>query len=1148
MSAHAPACRFTYLTVATLGICLSALAADPKPQPAMPAELKMAYEDARYAIEKGLRAENDANGFSIQFSGAETTLDTGSARATLTLQRYGWGSALRSAGPVTQMEPKGKRLERHYGTALTEWFLNTPQGLEQGFVIAHRAKRADGALQLRLTASGGWNVDGSGDGVRLMKGGVTLDYAGLKAWDAMGAVIPSRLRGSGTSIEIEVADAGAVYPLSIDPTFTQQQKLTASDAAANDFFGYSVALSGDGNTALVGASSKNSVQGAAYVFTRLGASWTQQQELTVSDEAINDAFGVSVGLSSDGNTALVGADQESSGAAYVFTHSGATWTQQQKLTASDAANHGHFGVSVGLSNDGNTVLVGAAGKNFSQGAAYVFTRSGAAWTQQQELDASDAAVGDFFGYSVGLSSDGNTALVGAFGKDPSGAAYVFTRSGAAWTQQQELTASDAAVFDYFGVSVGLSSDGNTALVGAYGKNPGGAAYVFTRSGATWTQEQELTAYDAANYDEFGYSVGLSSDGNTALVGAAGKNSYQGAAYVFTRSGAAWSQQQKMTASDAAASDWFGHSVGLSSDGNTMLVGAYGKNSYQGAAYVYALITSTCSSTLNLGGQGFPPQGGSGAVNITTSPGCPWTVDSIPARITLTSPALGTGSGTVTFTVIANSGGDLFKSFVIAGQTFTIEQEAASIPGLNFIGSMPHLAAEENWTTALTLVNKSGVSATARLSLLGDGNSYSLYPNGSGPLTLPLAFPQQPPAPGPLLAASFDRTLSPNASIIVATAGAQSPPVLIGSAQLAATSAVDGFAIFHQIVTTQEAVVPLETRNARSYLLPFDNTSNLVLGVALANISTQAVDVQVVIRDDAGTLMTLPPDQQSVHVAAGDHFQFGLTAQFPATVNMRGTIEFDTPQNDQISVLGLRFTPPNNALTTIRTLANVGTGGGSFAHLASGDGWQTTFVLVNTGTSAAQFTLSFYADQTGLPQQLPLSFPQPDGGTDTMATSGTQMLPAGATRLIVSSGAPQLITGSAQLSTTGNVSGFVIFRHNNQEAVVPLESRNAGSYILAFDNTGGTATGIAVNAVSAGQVNIPVTVRDTTGSTIATDTITLSANGHTQFTLVTDKYPMTASIRGTIEFGTPAGSQIGALGIRIPDVPAHTYTTLPALAK
>jgi hypothetical protein len=180
--------------------------------------------------------------------------------------------------------------------------------------------------------------------------------------------------------------------------------------------------------------------------------------------------------------------------------------------------------------------------------------------------------------------------------------------------------------------------------------------------------------------------------------------------------------------------------------------------------------------------------------------------------------------------------------------------------------------------------------------------------------------------------------------------------------------------------------------------------------------------------------------------------------------------------------------------------------------------------------------------------LPFVLPEPSGGAPSVAPSVSQNLAAGATLGIVSSGAPQLLTGSAQLTTAGHISGFVIFRHNNQEAVVPLESRNAGGYIIAFDNTNGTATGIAVNAVSAGQVNIPVTVRDSTGATIASDTIALNANGHYAFTLVTDRYPAAADLRGTIEFDTPAGAQIGALGIRIPAVAAHTYTTLPALAK
>jgi len=352
------------------------------------------------------------------------------------------------------------------------------------------------------------------------------------------------------------------------------------------------------------------------------------------------------------------------------------------------------------------------------------------------------------------------------------------------------------------------------------------------------------------------------------------------------------------------------------------------------------------------------------------------------------------------------------------------------------------------------------------------------------------------------------------------------------------------------VTEQEAVVPMETRNASSYLLAFDNTSGLVLGVALENVSAQNALIPVIIRDDGGAVISAPG--AAIALGGHGHKSFVLSDPvrgFPVTANQRGTIEFDTPAGGQISVLGLRFTPPNNALTTIPALANVGTDGGSIAHLASGgDGWQTTFVLVNTGSSSAPATLSFFDDQTGAPLSLPLAFLQSGGGTTMTVPSYTTQLAAGATLLIVSSGAQQLLTGSAQLSTTGNVSGFVIFRHNDQEAVVPLESRNSSGYIIAFDNTSGTATGLALNAVSAGQVNIPVTVRDDTGALVATDTITLAANGHYAFTLGTDRYQAAANIRGTIEFDKPVGAQIGALGIRIPAGAAHTYTTLPALAK
>ncbi len=473
-------------------------------------------------------------------------------------------------------------------------------------------------------------------------------------------------------------------------------------------------------------------------------------------------------------------------------------------------------------------------------------------------------------------------------------------------------------------------------------------------------------------------------------------------------------------------------------------------------------------------------------------------------------------------------------------------ELSYATGPSLIGSMPHLAAEENWTTTFTLVNKGSVTAQAQLSFFGDPADAS----GNGPLTLPVVFPQQTSSQ-PTPVSAVNQAVTGNASLIIATAGPQTPPVEVGSAQLTATGAMDGFAIFHLIPGAQEAVVPMETRNAGSYILAFDNTSGVVLGAAVANVSANAGNVGIVLRDDTGAQI----GTGSIPIAGNGHTSFVLsdpTSGFPVTANKRGTIEFDTPAGGQISVLGIRTTPlgTSNTLTTIPALANVGTAGGSIAHIATGNGWQTTFVLVNTGTSSAQVNLNFFADLTGAALTLPISFPQ-QGSAVSNASSVTQTLAAGASLLVLSAAPasdPSPTTGSAQLTTTGNVGGFVIFRYNpnGQEAVVPLESRNASGFLLAFDNTAGTSTGIAINIVAPGARQIPVIVRDDTGAQIAIDTLTLQSNGHLAFTLATDKYPQTANIRGIIELDAPLNTQIGALGIRIPVT--HTFTTLPALAK
>lgn len=574
-------------------------------------------------------------------------------------------------------------------------------------------------------------------------------------------------------------------------------------------------------------------------------------------------------------------------------------------------------------------------------------------------------------------------------------------------------------------------------------------------------------------------------------------------------------------------------------GTVLLIGGVAVSVNQAAPPV-------CTYSLSAGGQAFSAAGGSGTITITAPAGCNWSVGGLPSGVTLTGASSGSGNGTVTFLVAPNGGGEVSVSFTVAGQNFTVEQQAASIVGLNFIGSMPHIAAEENWTTLFTLVNKGAGSAQGRLSFFGDAADST----GNGPLAVPVAFPQQSAGSGPLLASSFDRTVAGNASLVVTSAGAQVAPVLVGSAQLAATGALDGFAIFHLIPGAQEAVVPMETRNASSYLLAFDNTGGVVLGVAVENVSAQGAVIAVVIRDENGVM--IGPPGATLSLEGNGHTSFVLHLQYPATAGKHGTIEFDTPVGGRISVLGIRTTPlgDSKTLTTIPPLANVGTNGGSIAHIAVGNGWQTTFVLVNTGTTAAQVNLNFFADVTGAPLSLPLSFPLISSNPTTTSSNVSQTLAAGATLLVQSVGSPldaAPTTGSAQLTTNGHVGGFVIFHFSNgQEAVVPLESRTASGYIIAFDNTNSTATGIALNSVSSQAVNVPVIVRNDAGVPIATDTLNLAANGHLSFTLVSDKYLVTQNIRGTIEFDTPAGAQIGALGIRIPL--AHTFTTLPALGK
>jgi hypothetical protein len=420
---------------------------------------------------------------------------------------------------------------------------------------------------------------GHGTGRRLLfitmllaAGSVALSLAPVASAGAAPRVGPAPLLGAGLAV--------------------QQAELTARDAAVSDEFGYAVAISG--NNAIVG-DLRPGAAGAAYIFVRAGGTWIQQQKLTPTTSAINDRFGSAVAIF--GNTAMIGSSAggaAGAGAVYVFSL-GAVWTQTQVLTASDAAAGDQFGFSLAMSN--GSVIVGAPGKAAGAGAAYVFVGPSGVWAQQQELTAADAAAADEFGHSVSLSGD--TALVGAWHKTvlaqtTAGAAYVFVRSGVTWALQQELSLAASAAADAFGTSVSVSTD--TALIGVPGRDVGllvndGAAYVFVRSGTTWSQTAALTAGDGASNDAFGTSVGM--DGGTAIVGAplhaVGSAGAAGVAYAYSGSGATWAQTAEPTATDAAAGDNAGTSVAIS--GATMFMGAplHAVAGLAAAGSVYAFV-------------------------------------------------------------------------------------------------------------------------------------------------------------------------------------------------------------------------------------------------------------------------------------------------------------------------------------------------------------------------------------------------------------------------------------------------------------------------------------------------------------------------------------------------------------------------------
>jgi len=576
----------------------------------------------------GFHAENARQRLAADFLPQGVRVSHGAERWTMSLRSYGYGDVIQSLDRVVP-QASVNRVEYRRGS-LTEWYVNGPVGLEQGFTLKEPPGIAKGQpLTIALLLSGDLKaaLDQQGTALSLSRNHLTkpeLRYAGLTAHDATGQELSAWLELEGSELRLRVRDAGARYPVVVDPV-VQLAELTASDGADGDFMGISVASSG--NTVVVGAPGAavggRLGQGAAYVFVKPPTGWkdmTETAKLTASDGLDGDGFGGSVGIA--GNTIVVGACPQSGmcngpGKVYVYLKPQNGWHTTSNyaaiLAASDGLPNDGFSNEMSISEDGSTVVVGAANATVdgqpSAGKVYVFTkpRDGRKTVNEtaQLTEPTPTAFDDFC--CVSVSADGSTIFVGALQFDfpdnvPTGPgeAFIYVRPPGGWKSTSDakavLTASDGVTGDIFGFcqagSSCLSSDGTTVLAPApYADGLHGKAYIFVRPGGGWMSTSqfnaELTLSDGQT-DVFGWSAAVTN--NLALVGAVIGNGGTGGAYAFVKPKTGWTTTSNFNAqlipSDGQRGDDFAFSLAIS--GQTAVVGApfHGIGNGPGAAYVF----------------------------------------------------------------------------------------------------------------------------------------------------------------------------------------------------------------------------------------------------------------------------------------------------------------------------------------------------------------------------------------------------------------------------------------------------------------------------------------------------------------------------------------------------------------------------------
>ena len=893
--------------------------------------------------------------------------------------------------------------------------------------------------------------------------------------------------------------AAALFP-AYGQLFQDGPKLVGTGATGSANLGTSVALSADGNTALVGGLSDNTGVGAAWVFTRSSSGWVQQGAKLVPSGAVGAAnFGQSVALSSDGNTALIGGPDDNAttvqGAAWVFTRSAGVWSQQgAKLVPTGAVGYPRVGYSVALSADGNTALMGAETDDYTIGAAFVFTRSGSTWSQQGSKLVGSGAVGDAEqGNAVALSSDGNTALIGGFADNSLvGAAWVFTRSGTTWTQQgAKLVGTGAVGTALQGFSVALSGDGATALVGGFGDNTYvGAVWVFTLSGGIWSQQgSKLVGTGYVGEATMGSSVASSANGNIALVGGSDDNPH-GAVWVFTRSGVTWTQQgTKLVGSGSSGNSTSqGASVALSPTTNaayTAITGGPGDASGAGAAWVFAVPALTVVAPADANGDtafnitvdaedsaGAFVTGYSDLLHFTSTDGSAI----LPANSTLTN---GTGLFPVTLLTAGNqtiTATDTVYSSITATSGEVLVTSAPQPPTLSKAFGAPSIPLNGTTTLVFTVNNPN-----AALNLTGIGFSDTL-PSGLGvaPSAGPRAKPRILPGPcnGTITASGgvvslSGATLLSNTSCTISVNVTGTAAGTMNNVTSAVTSTEGGTGLTAS-ATLIVVAPPAIAKAFGAPTIPLDGTTSLTF--TLTNPAANTVSLTGVAFTDTfplgllvATLSGIANTCGGTATAVAGSSAVGLTG---------GTIAVSSSCTVTVNVTGTASGAHTNTTGAV-TSTNGGTGATATANLTVAAPPAITktfgaasipmngstslgFVLVNPAANTVPLTGVAFTDNlpAGLAVALPSGLTSTCGGAATAVPGGTSVSLAGATLAV-----------SATCTLSLNVTGIAAGPQNNS---VTVTSTGGGSGNTS--NASVTVVSPPILAKSFGQAGGPEQIR------------------------------------------------------------------------